>query len=131
MKDPYHAPIEQETLDNTDFRRVVWTGEHLQVVLMSIAAGEDIGVETHPHVDQFFRIEKGEGRAVINGAEYSLADGTALVVPAGEEHNIINTGDVPLLLYTVYAPPNHIDGRVHHTKADALADEADEAAGPQ
>ncbi|HVY35945.1 MAG TPA: cupin domain-containing protein [Candidatus Paceibacterota bacterium] len=131
MKDPYHAPIEQETLSNTDFRRVVWTGEHLQVVLMSIAAGEDIGVETHPHVDQFFRIEKGEGRAVINGAEYSLADGTALVVPAGEEHNIINTGDVPLLLYTVYAPPNHIDGRVHHTKADALADEADEAAGPQ
>jgi mannose-6-phosphate isomerase-like protein (cupin superfamily) len=97
---------------------------------MSLLPGEDIGAEVH-HVDQFFRFEAGEGKAVIDGREYPVGNGIAVLVPAGSEHNIINTGSESLKLYTVYAPANHIDGRVHHTKADAVADTEDEEAGPK
>ncbi len=123
---PYSDNIEKATLENTDFRRVVYTGPHSQLVLMSLLAGEDIGSEVH-HVDQFFRIESGTGVSIIDGKEYAIEDGSALLVPAGSEHNIKNTGDEPLRLYTVYSPANHIHNRVHKTKADALADKEDEA----
>lgn len=126
---PYHANIEQDTLENTHFRKVEWTGAHMQVVLMSLLPGEDIGEEVHPHVDQFFRIEEGEGKAVVDGVEYELRDDFALVVPAGAAHNLFNTGEGTMKLYTIYTPANHIDGRVHATKADAEADEEDEAFG--
>ena len=121
---PYFGTIEEETLANENFRQVVFTGEHVQVVLMSLLPGEEIGMETHPHVDQFFRIESGMGKAVVAGVEYELRDGTALVVPAGAEHNIISTGAASLKLYTLYSPPNHPAGTIHHTKEDALRAEA-------
>ncbi len=128
MKEIYNQNIEEETINNTDFRRVVYTGPHSQVVLMSLLPGEDIDLEVH-NVDQFFRFEAGEGKAVVDGQEYEVSDGTAIVVPAGLEHNIINTGSEPLKLYTIYSPANHIEGRVHPTKALALSDEEDEAFG--
>lgn len=126
---PYHANIENDTLENNNFRKVVWTGKFLQVVLMTLNPGEDIGVETHENVDQFFRIESGEGKAYINGEDFDLEDGVSVVVPAGTEHNLINTGSEPMRLYTIYTPPNHIDGRIHETKADAIADTEDEDFG--
>ena len=110
---PFLANIEKLTLENNYFRQVLFTAPHSQVVLMSILPGEDIGVEVH-HVDQFFRIEGGEGMAIIDGVEYHLADGTALLVCAGSEHNIVNTGKTALKLYTIYAPANHIDGRIQN-----------------
>ena len=128
MKKPYAENIEKLTLENTNFRKVLYTGLHSQLVLMSLLPGEDIGNEVH-HVDQFFRFEAGIGKSVIDGVEYPVSDGTAVIVPAGLEHNIINTGDKPMKLYTVYAPANHIDGRIHVTKADAMADEEDEKFG--
>ena len=118
---PYHTNIEQESLNN-DFRRVLFTTYNTQLVLMSLLPDEEIGEERHG-VDQFIRIEAGEGKAVLNGKEFALSDGVAVIVPAGTKHNIINTGKKPMKLYTLYAPPNHIDGRVHKTKADAEADE--------
>ena len=123
---PYTSNIERETLANTNFRKVVFTAPYSQVVLMCLQSGEEIGVETHPKNDQFFRFEQGTGRAVISGVEYQIADGTAIVIPAGTEHNIINTGPDQLKMYTIYSPAHHIDGRIHATKADALADEEDE-----
>lgn len=126
---PYCENIEKETVYNNNFRQVVYTGKHSQLVLMSLMPGEDIGLETHDKVDQFFRFEEGFGQAVVNGKDYDVSDGIALLVPAGEEHNIINTGNQPLKFYTLYSPANHLDGRVHETKADALADEEDEAFG--
>ena len=129
-QNPFLANIEKLTLENTYFRQVIFTAPHSQVVLMSILPGEDIGVEVH-HVDQFFRIEAGQGNAVIDGKDYLLEDGTALLVCAGSEHNIVNTGKKPLKLYTIYAPANHIDGRIHKTKVEAIADEEDEAFGPK
>lgn len=128
MKEIYNQNIEEETINNTDFRRVVYTGPHSQVVLMSLLPGEDIDLEVH-NVDQFFRFEAGKGKAVVDGQEYEVSDGTAIVVPAGLEHNIVNTGSEPLKLYTIYSPANHIEGRVHPTKVEALADEEDEAFG--
>jgi len=128
MTEIYNKNIEEETINNTDFRRVVYTGPNSQVVLMSLLPGEDIDAEVH-QVDQFFRFEAGVGQAVIDGQTYDVSDGTAIVVPAGLEHNIINTGAEPLKLYTIYSPANHIAGRVHPTKAEALADEEDEAFG--
>ena len=128
---PFHSNIEKLTLENTDFRRVIYTAPHSQVVLMSILTGEEIGLETHLLNDQFFRFEQGTGLAIVAGVEYPLSDGTALLVPAGTEHNIINKGSEPLKLYTIYSPAHHIDGRVHHTKADALADEEDEKFGEE
>jgi mannose-6-phosphate isomerase-like protein (cupin superfamily) len=124
---PLHINIEKATLENNNFRTVIYTAPHSQVVLMSLLPGEEIGMETHEKVDQFFRFEKGTGKAVIAGQEYDLKDGMAVVVPAGTAHNFINTGTEDLKLYTIYSPANHIDGRVHATKADAEADKEDEA----
>ena len=126
---PFCENIEKMTLENENFRQVVYTAPHCQIVLMTIKVGEEIGLETHEKNDQFFRVESGSGKAVLEGKEYELADGTALLVPAGTEHNVINTGSVPLRFYTIYAPAHHIDGRVHATKQDAVADVEDEAFG--
>lgn len=126
---PYCENIEKETVYNKSFRKVVYTGKYSQLVFMSLIPGEDIGLETHNEVDQFFRFEQGVGQAVVSGKEYDVSDGIALLVPAGQEHNIINTGNEDLKFYTLYSPANHIDGRVHETKADALADVEDEAFG--
>jgi len=129
---PYFTSnIETETLENTNFRKVVWTGAHMQLVLMSLLPGEDIGVEVHPHVDQFFRVEEGQGKALVNGEEFSLVEDSVLIVQAGAEHNITNIGEGNLKMYTIYTPPNHIDNRVHATKADAMADQEDEDFGHQ
>ncbi len=125
----YLANIEEETLGNDDFRKVIFTGANSQLVLMSLATGEEIGEEVHKNVDQFFRIEDGLGKVVIDGEEYPVWSDFAFVIPAGTKHNVINTGDTPLKLYTLYSPANHIDGRVHKTKAEALADVEDEKFG--
>lgn len=111
--------IETLTLGNADFRRVVYTGKELQLVLMTLAPGEDIGEEVHPDRDQFFRVEAGHGEVLIDGTRTRFGDDWAIVVPAGARHNIRNTGDEPLKLYTIYAPPEHADGTIHRTKADA------------
>ncbi len=125
-KKGYHVHLEQETVENTDFRRVLYTGSQIQLVLMSLKPGEDIGLETHPDNDQFFRFDEGEGKVVINGNEYIVTDGDAIIVPKGAEHNIINTSpDTDLKFYTIYAPAHHKDGIVRHTKEEALANEAD------
>ncbi|MCO5102005.1 MAG: cupin domain-containing protein [Burkholderiaceae bacterium] len=113
--------IEDLTEDNTDFRRVVYTGRHMQLVLMSIAPGEEIGEEVHDDGDQFFRIEEGSGEIIIDGKANPVEDDMAVIVPAGARHNVRNTGDEPLRLYTIYAPPEHVDGTVHATKAQADA----------
>lgn len=122
MKKGYVIDIEQAAKENADFRGVVYTSGYLQLVLMSIPAGGEIGKEVHG-VDQFLRIEAGEGKAILNGDEHALTDGSAVVVPAGVTHNIVNTGDEPLKLYSLYAPPHHADGTVHATKHEADADD--------
>ncbi len=116
--------IEDLTEENSDFRHVLYTGTNLQLVLMTIQPGEDIGEETHNDRDQFFRVEKGRGEVWIDGHRSKIKSDDAIVVPAGARHNIVNTGEKPLRLYTLYAPPEHRDGTVHATKADA--DTADE-----
>lgn len=108
------------TEDNDDFRRVLYTGHHMQLVLMSLKPGEEIGEEVHQDRDQFFRVEEGQGEVVIDGRTTKFESDFAIVVPAGARHNIRNTGDEPLKLYTLYGPPEHADGTVHVTKADAL-----------
>jgi mannose-6-phosphate isomerase-like protein (cupin superfamily) len=115
--------IEHRAKENSDFRRVLYTGEHLQLVVMSLQPGEDIGEEVHHDRDQFFRIEKGKGEVLIEGRRTKLEDDMAIVVPAGARHNVRNTGDKPLKLYTIYGPPEHLDGTVHVTKGDATASE--------
>jgi len=124
----YVGPIEKLTLENTFFRQVLFTGKHAQLVVMCLRPGEEIGDEVHSDVDQFFRIEHGEARFVFNEKqERQVRDGDAVVVPAGTYHNVINTSKtVPLKLYTLYSPPNHPDGTVHKTKAEAEAAEAAE-----
>jgi mannose-6-phosphate isomerase-like protein (cupin superfamily) len=117
--------IEQLTLDNTDFRRVLYTGKHLQLVLMTLQPGDDIGEEVHAGHDQFFRIESGKGEVLIDGSRHPIEDDDAVIVPAGARHNVINTGDAPLKLYTLYAPPEHKDGVIHPTKADASEEHFD------
>lgn len=118
--------IEELTLSNNNFRQVLYTGQHVQLVVMSLNPNEDIGMEVHETTDQFLRIEKGEGKVVINGEEHLIKDKSAIVVPAGAEHNVINTSSQnPLKLYTVYSPPHHKDGIIHKTKQDALADKTD------
>ncbi len=114
----YITNIEKNTLDNTDYRRVLYTGKNSQLVLMSIEPGDEIGMEVHAEHDQFIRIEAGEGKAILDGVEHVLADGVAVVIPAGTEHNVVSTGTVALKLYTIYSPPEHKDGIVHTTKAD-------------
>jgi len=113
--------IEDLAVSNDDFRRVLYTAQHCQLVVMALEPSEEIGAEVHT-LDQFFRVEAGEGEAVLDGVTTAIQAGFAIVVPAGAKHNIINTGSVPLKLYTLYAPPNHRDGVVHHTRADAEAD---------
>lgn len=114
--------IEKDSLDNNYFRQVLYTTKNSQLVLMSLEPHEEIGEETH-HLDQFIRIEAGEGKAILNSIEHKIADGSALVIPAGVKHNIINTSKNKLKLYTVYSPPEHKDGTIHKTKAEALAHE--------
>jgi mannose-6-phosphate isomerase-like protein (cupin superfamily) len=112
--------IEELTLSNSNFRKVLFTGKYCQLVVMSLKPGEDIGEEVHDNVDQFFRVDAGKGKLVMEGKEYDITDGFAIVVPAGTLHNIINTSDTEdLKLYTVYAPANHPDGTIHATKAEA------------
>ena len=118
----YHDDIEQQTTSNSDFRRVVYTGGHLQLVLMSLPPGCDIGAEVHEDRDQFFRFEEGSGQVDIDDNTYDVVDGSAVVVPAGSRHNVRNTGDGPLKLYTLYGPPEHEDGTVHSTREDARRD---------
>jgi mannose-6-phosphate isomerase-like protein (cupin superfamily) len=111
--------IEKATLENSDYRRVLFTGRNTQLVLMVIAPGDEIGLETHDEHDQFIRVESGTGTVVLDGEQHSLADGIAVVIPAGVRHNVINTsGDEPLRLYTLYSPPEHPDGTVHRAKQD-------------
>jgi mannose-6-phosphate isomerase-like protein (cupin superfamily) len=124
MSQGFYSPIEDDTLNNANFRKVLFTGKHLQLVLMTLKPGEDIGLETHDEHDQFFRFEAGEGKVVIDGSEYEVKDGDAVIVPAGAKHNIINVSETEeLKLYTIYAPPEHADGTVHETKAEAMAAE--------
>ena len=111
--------IEDQTESNHDFRRVLYTGPHMQLVLMSLDPGEEIGEEVHESVDQFFRVEEGKGKVWIDGQESRIGDDDAIIIPAGARHNIKNTGEKSLKLYTLYAPPQHPDGTVHHTKEDA------------
>lgn len=118
----YIVNIEKESLANEDFRRVLYTAKNSQLVVMSLQAGEEIGSEVH-HLDQFIRCEAGEGKATLDGVEHDIRDGFAVVVPSGAMHNIVNTGTAPMKLYTVYSPPNHRDGVLHKTKADAEGDE--------
>ena len=119
----YIDNIEKLTLENENFRKVLYTGKHSQLVLMSLKPNEDIGLEVHPNVDQFFRIEKGQGKVVIDGVEHEISDGFAIIVPAGSEHNVINTSTESLKLYTIYSPANHKDGTIHETKEIAMASE--------
>lgn len=127
-KIPFSDNIEKLTVENANFRKVIFTGPNSQLVLMSLRPGEDIGVEVH-HVDQFFRVESGTGKAIVDGREFVVEDGSALLVAAGSEHNILNTGNDDLKLYTIYSPANHIDGRIHATKSDAEKDVEDEEFG--
>lgn len=117
--------IEEDTLANDNFRKVIFTAPYSQLVLMTLQPGEDIGMEVHDNVDQFFRIEAGTGKVVIAGEEHQISDGFAIVIPAGTEHNVLNTGSESMKLYTIYSPANHQDGVIHATKAEALADEED------
>ena len=117
--------IEELTEDNEDFRRVLYTGKHLQLVLMSLEPGESIGEEVHEDRDQFFRVEEGTGEVLIDGARHAIEDDDAIVVPAGARHNVRNTGKEPLKLYTLYGPPEHRDGTIHPTKADVTEEHFD------
>ena len=119
MKRGYCGNIEQQTVENEDFRRVLYTGEHLQLVLMTLQPGEEIGEEVHPDRDQFFRIEEGEGAIDIDGRENKVEDDIAVIVPAGARHNVRNTSNAPLRFYTLYGPPEHKDKVVQSTKEEA------------
>lgn len=124
MKKGYSSNIEKLTLENKSFRKVLYTGEHMQLVLMSLRPNEDIGTEIHTENDQFFRVEAGKGKCIINGNEYTLEDGVVIIVPSGAEHNVINTSDSEdLKLYTIYSPAHHKDSIERITKEDAVANE--------
>jgi mannose-6-phosphate isomerase-like protein (cupin superfamily) len=119
----YVTNIESDPLENEDYRRVLFTGRNTQLVLMTLRPGEEIGRETHEEHDQFIRVESGTGSVILNGEKHGLEDGVAVVIPAGTEHNVINTSkSEPLRLYTLYSPPEHPDGTVHRTKADEPAE---------
>lgn len=123
---PFVKNIEKETLDNSNFRKVLYTSQHGQVVVMCLAPKEEIGMEVHEYTDQFFRIDSGEGKVVIGGKESVISDGFAVVVPAGAQHNVVNTSDKkPLKLYTIYMPPHHKDGIMHKTREEAEKDMED------
>ncbi len=122
----YHVNIERETLENSNFRKVLYTGTHSQLVLMCLKPGEEIGMETHHENDQFFRFEQGEGTCMIDGNEHDISDGVAVLVPAGAEHNIINTSEThDLKFYTIYSPAHHKDGIIRATKEEAMVNEAE------
>jgi mannose-6-phosphate isomerase-like protein (cupin superfamily) len=122
----FSANIEKDTLENDNFRKVLYTSKHSQLVLMSLKPNEDIGMEVHEENDQFFRFEKGMGKVIIDGNEYEVKDGSAIVVPAGAEHNVVNTSDSEeLKLYTIYSPAHHKDQIVRATKEEAEANEED------
>ncbi|HJU64304.1 MAG TPA: cupin domain-containing protein [Gemmatimonadaceae bacterium] len=121
----YVTNIERDTLDNEDYRRVLFTGPNTQLVLMTLRPGEEIGEETHEEHDQFIRVEAGTGTVMLDGKRTALSDGSAVVIPAGTRHNVVNTSSSdPLRLYTLYSPPEHPDGTVQHTKADETASKA-------
>jgi mannose-6-phosphate isomerase-like protein (cupin superfamily) len=118
----FKTTIEKDTLKNKNFRKVLYTGKHSQLVLMSLRPKEEIGMEVHPSIDQFFRFEKGEGKVVIDGVSHKVKDGDCAIVPAGAQHNVVNTSKTKeLKLYTIYSPPEHIDKVVRKTKSDAMA----------
>ena len=122
----YVANIEKLTLENSNFRQVLYTSKHSQLVLMSLAPSQEIGMEVHPDNDQFFHFEKGQGKCIIDGNEYEVSDGSAVVVPAGAQHNVINVSDsAELKLYTIYSPAHHKDGIIRATKEEAEANEAE------
>ena len=126
MKKGFVSNIEKETLNNNNFRRVLYTSKHGQIVVMTLVPKEEIGMEVHEMSDQFFRFESGEGKVIIDGEEAKVSDGFAVVVPAGSQHNVINTSDKnPLKLYTIYMPPHHKDGVIHKTKEDGEKAERD------
>lgn len=120
----YITNIEKKTLENNDYRRVLYTAKNSQLVLMNIKPGEEIGEEVHK-LDQFLRFEQGNGKAVLDGVESEVSDGTAVVVPAGTKHNFLNTGSIDLKLYTIYSPPEHKDGTIEKTKADEYEEHFD------
>jgi len=123
----YVTDIERETINNNFFRKVLFTAPHSQLVIMTLKPREDIGMEVHEKVDQFIRIEMGNGKAILDGKEYAIENNYAIVIPAGTHHNIINTSKTdPMKLYTVYSPANHKDGTIHKTKKEAMAGEAEE-----
>ena len=122
----YYTNIEKDTLENNNFRKVLYTSKQSQLVLMSLKPGEDIGMEIHPENDQFFRFEKGQGKVIIDGNEHEVGDGSAVVVPIGAEHNVINVSQTEdLKLYTIYSPAHHKDGIIRLTKEEAEANEED------
>lgn len=121
----FYAKIEELTLANNNFRQVLYTAKHCQLVLMALPVGGEIGAEVHEENDQFFRFEAGQGKVLIDGNEYSVSDGSAIIVPAGANHNVINVGDTPLKLYTIYSPAHHKHGIVRATREEAEANEAD------
>lgn len=113
--------IEEIAIKNNDFRQVLYTAKNCQLVIMSLKPNEEIGMEVH-HLDQFFRVEEGTGEAILDGVHHAISAGFAVIVPAGTNHNIVNTGNTSMKLYTLYAPPNHRDGVIHHTRSEAEAD---------
>ena len=122
----FNVNIEKDASENNNFRKVLYTGKHSQLVLMSLKPKEEIGMEVHPDNDQFFRFEKGKGKCIIDGNEYNVEDGSAIVVPAGAQHNVVNLSETEdLKLYTIYSPAHHKDGIVRTTKAEAEANEAE------
>ena len=124
MKKGIITDIETATTENTDFRRVLYTGKYIQLVLMNLRPGEEIGMEVHDDVDQFFRFEEGEGKVVIDGVETAVRDGSGVVVPSGAMHNVVNTSKTTQLkLYTIYGPPEHLDGTIRRTRKEALENE--------
>ncbi|MES2985520.1 MAG: cupin domain-containing protein [Patescibacteria group bacterium] len=126
MKKGFHTNIEKDTIENSNFRKVLYTAKHMQLVLMSLKPNEDIGSEVHPDNDQFFRFDKGEGKVIVGETEYLVKDGDTVIVPAGTEHNVINTSsDEDLKLYTIYTPSHHKDGIVRATKQEAMDNEED------
>lgn len=123
MKKGYKSNLEELTESNSDFRRVLYTSEHMQLVLMSLLPNEEIGVETHEEGDQFFRFERGQGLVTIDGTQYDVEAGDGVIVPQGSEHNVVNVSDSEnLKFYTIYAPPHHKDGVVRATRMEAMAD---------
>ncbi len=126
MKKGFKQNIEKTSIENTDFRRVLYTGEHSQLVLMSLRPNEEIGLEVHPDNDQFFRFEKGKGKVIVDNTTYEVSDGDVVIIPRGAEHNVINVSNVePLKLYTLYAPPHHADRIVRATKEEAVQNEVE------